>query len=144
MPVQLSADQAEHLYRLTVVLTVGRAARRGRGPLHLGARVDPAAVHPAVDLFGRLGIDVSLPNDAAEGRLDVAGRATEAVVKIEMAESRIEIVAPEQADHPPAEPQAFRIGRRTAQKLFGFGELVDFLLRVLAVARLGLFRGLLL
>ena len=43
----------------------------------------------------------ALPDQAAEGRLDVAGRAAEAVVEIEMPESGVEIVAPEQA-RPPA------------------------------------------
>ena len=44
-------------------------------------------------------------------------RAAEAVVEIEMAEGGIEIVAPEQADHPPAEPDAFRIAGGPAEQL---------------------------
>ena len=93
-------------------------------------------MHPPVQALGGLGIDVSLPDQAAEGRLDVAGRAAEPVVEVEMAEGGVEIVAPQQAHHPPAEPDAFRIGGGTAQELGGLGELVDLLLAVLGVARL--------
>jgi len=132
MSVQIKTRQAEHLYRLAV----GGAGRRRRRPLHLVAWVDPAGVHPVVDLLGCLRVDVSLANDAAEGRLDMSGRATEAVVKIEVPERGIEIVAPEQAHHPPAEPKAFRIGGRASQGLLGFGEFVDLLGRFLAVALL--------
>ena len=45
-----------------------------------------------------------------------------------MAEGGIEVVAPEQAHHPAAEPDAFRVGGRTAQELGGLGEFVDLLL----------------
>src|SRR5215470_1496040 len=113
-------------------LPVGRRTRRRR-PLHLGVRIDPAAVHPAVERVGGLGIDVALPHQATEGRLDVAGWTAEAVVEVEMAEGGVEIVAPEQADDPPAEPDAFRVGGGAAQKLLGFGEFVDLLRRLLAL-----------
>ena len=46
---------------------------------------------------------------ATERRLDMAGRTAETVVKIEMPEGGVEIVAPHQPDHPPAEPDAFRV-----------------------------------
>src|SRR5262245_44214695 len=128
MSVQLSVRPAEQLYRLAI----GRAGRRRRRALRLRAGVDPAAVHPAVEVGG-LRIDVSLPHDAAEGRLDVAGRAAEPVVQVEMAEGGIEIVAPEQADHPPAEPDAFRAAGRTAQELLRLGKFVDFLWGIFAV-----------
>ena len=63
--------------------------------------------------FRRFRIDaVSLPNHAAERRLDMAARAAEAVVEIEMPERRIEVVAPEQVDDAAAEPDAFRIAGR--------------------------------
>ena len=68
-----------------------------------------------------------MQEEAAKGRLDMAARAAEAVVKVEMAEGGIEIVAPQQADHPAAEPDAFGIARRTAQRLLRFGEFVDLL-----------------
>ena len=92
-------------------------------------------MHPSVERVRSLRIDVSLPDEAAEGGLDMAGRAAEAVVKVEMAEGGIEVVAPEQADHPPAQPEAFRVGGRAAQQLLGFGKFVDLLLRVLGIAR---------
>ncbi len=79
-----------------------------------------------------------MQEEAAERRLDMAARAAEAVVKIEMAEGRIEIVAPQQADHPATEPDAFGIAGRTAQRLLRFGKFVDLLRllgRLLAVRR---------
>src|SRR5215510_6589314 len=130
MSVQLSVRPAEQLYRLAI----GGAGRRGGRALRLGAGVDPAAMHPPVEGVGGLGIDIALPDDAAEGRLDVAGRAAEPVVQVEMAEGGIEIVAPEQADHPPAEPDAFRAAGGTAQKLLGLGKFVDLLWRILGLA----------
>ena len=51
----------------------------------------------------------------------------ETVVKIEVAESGIEIVAPEQADHAPAEPHAFRIAGRSVNRMLRFGVFVDLL-----------------
>src|SRR5262245_22093321 len=137
--VQLSAGVAERLYRLAV----GRAAGRGRRALRLGTRVDPTAVHPAVERVRCLGVNVSLPHEATEGRLDVAGRTAEPVVKVEMAKRGIEIIAPKQADHAPTQPQAFRIGGGPSQEPLGFGELVDFLLGFLGVAGRRLIRGLL-
>ena len=62
----------------------------------------------AFEGFGRLRIDVALPHHATERRLDVAARAAEAVIEIEMAESGVEIVPPEQVHDPAAEPDAFR------------------------------------
>ena len=98
-------------------------------------------MHAAVERVGRLRIDVALPHEAAECRLDVAGRAAEPVVQIEVAEGGIEIVAPEQAHHAPSEPQAFRIGGRPAQDLLGFGEFVDLLLASLPSAAGGFSAG---
>ncbi len=51
----------------------------------------------------------------------------EPVVEIEMAEGGIEIVTPQQADHPAAEPDAFGIAGRSVEDALGFGEFVDFL-----------------
>jgi hypothetical protein len=58
----------------------------------------------AVKGVGRFWVDASLPNEAAKGRLNVAGRTAEAIVKVEVAKSSIEIVSPQQAYHAPAEP----------------------------------------
>src|SRR5262245_32153270 len=129
MSVQLSVRPAEQLYRLAI----GGAGRRGRRALRLGAGVDPAPMHPTVEGVGRLRIDGALPDDATESRLNVAGRAAEPVVQVEVAEGGIEIVAPEQADHPPAEPDAFGTAGRTAQELLRLGKFVDFLRGILAV-----------
>src|SRR5258705_10378516 len=81
----------------------------GRGGRRSGLRggrtgVDPAGVHPAVETVGGLGIEGTLADQAAEGRLDMVRRAAEAVVEIEVAEGGCEIVASEQADHPPTKP----------------------------------------
>jgi len=62
------------------------------------------------------------PGQAAERRLDMSARAAEAVVEVEMAEGGIEVVDPHQADHPPAEPDAFGVAGRAADDLGGFGE----------------------
>jgi hypothetical protein len=44
-----------------------------------------------------------------------------------MAEGGIEVVAPQQADDPPAQPNAFGIAGRPIENALGFGEFVDFL-----------------
>jgi len=93
-------------------------------------------MNPPAQGFGSLGIDVSLPDHAAEGRLDVAARTAEPIVQVEMAEGGVEIVAPEQAHDPPTQPNAFRKGGGTAQKPGGFGKLVGLPLPVLGVAGL--------
>ena len=68
---------------------------------------------------------------AAEGRLDVAAGAAEAVVEIEMAEGGVEIVAPHQAHHAAAEPDAFRVAGRAVDGLRGLDEFVGLALAVL-------------
>src|SRR3984893_3342930 len=107
----------------------GRGSRRGRGR-HV--RIDPAGVDAGAQAFRRLGVDVSLPHDTPEGCLDVSCRAAESIVEIEMAECRVEIVAPEQVDHPSAEPDAFGISCGTGKHTRGFGELVDLLFFLLS------------
>ena len=87
-----------------------------------------------MSVSGRLGIDVALADQAAERRLDMAARAAEAVVEVEMAEGGIEIVAPEQVDHAPAQPDAFRIAGRAAQGLAASANSSIFLLAVLCVS----------
>ncbi len=91
-----------------------------------------------VQAVGGLGIDgTGVQNQAAERRLDMAARTTEAVVEIEVPEGSIEIIAPQQADHPAAEPDAFRIAGRAVQDTLGFGEFVDLLRRCLAALLAG-------
>ena len=48
-----------------------------------------------------------------------------------MAEGGVEIVAPQQADHPAAEPDAFRVAGRAGEQAGGLGDLVDAFLAFL-------------
>lgn len=57
--------------------------------------------------------------------------ATESLVKIEMAERGIKVVAPHQTDHAPAEPDTFRISCGAVDRLRSFHELVGLALAVL-------------
>ena len=78
------------------------------------------------------------PGKAAERRLDVPARTAETVIKIDVAEGGIEVVAVHELNHTPAEPDAFRIAGRTVDGLSCLGELVDLALVVLCnVARAG-------
>jgi hypothetical protein len=83
---------------------------------------------PAIEAIGGFGIDrIGMQYQTTERRLDMSGRTAEPVVQIEMAEGGIEVVAPEQADDPPAEPNAFGIAGRPIENALGLGEFVDFL-----------------
>src|SRR5262249_10891923 len=101
---------------------VVRAAGHGRRALRLAVRVHPAAVTRTIESAGCFRIDISWAHKTAKSRLDMAGRAAEPIVKVEVAKSRIEIIAPEQAHDPPTQPQTFRVGRRSAQKPLGLRE----------------------
>src|SRR5580698_7315889 len=68
-----------------------------------------------------------MQQQAAEARLNMPARAAETVIEIEMAERGVEVVPPQQADHPAAEPNAFGIACRAAQRLLRLGKFVDFL-----------------
>ena len=60
---------------------------------------------PPVQAVGRLRIHgVSVQNEAPEGRLDVGARAAEPVVKVEVPEGGVEIVAPSEAQDPLPDP----------------------------------------
>lgn len=75
----------------------------------------------------------------------MAARATEPVVEIEVAEGGIEIVAPHQANHPPAQPDAFRVPGRSVDGLRRFNEFVGLALVILLGLRgSGLLGGLIL
>src|SRR5665647_3315955 len=143
--------------RLAGSRSVRRRGRRRGGSRRLGWRkagVKPTGMDPAVQRFLGLGIDVSLPDQAAESGLDMGARAAETIVKIEMAEGGVEVVPPQQADHAAAEPDAFRVAGGAGQQPGRFGDLIDLLLaflgsiggrllrlRRLAVAALGERRG---
>ena len=86
----------------------------------------------AVEGFGHLGIDLSAKaGQAAEGRLDMAAGAAEPVVEIEVPERGIEVVAPHQANHPAAEPDAFGVSARAVDGLGRLDEFVGLALVVL-------------
>jgi len=57
----------------------------------------------------------------------MAARAAKPVIEVKMAERGIEIVAPQEADNPAAEPDAFGIAGRSVQDVLGLGEFIDFL-----------------
>lgn len=95
-----------------------------------------------VEGFSHLGINRRAePHNTAECRLNVTAGATEPFVKIEMAERRIEIVAPHQADHTPSEPDAFGISCGAIDRLRRFYELIGLALAVLGGIPWSLFRG---
>src|SRR6185312_5415318 len=105
---------------------------RGRGGrLGLEGRVQPAGMHAAVEGFLRLRVDISLADQAAERGLDMRAWTAEAVVEIEVAEGGIEVVTPQQGDHPAAEPDAFGVAGRAGKDARSLGNLVDFLLAFL-------------
>src|SRR6185312_1246786 len=76
-----------------------RSCRGGGG---LKVRVKPACVNPAVQRFLLLWIDVSLPDKATESGLYMRSGATTTVVKVQVADSCVQVVPPKQAYHPAA------------------------------------------
>ena len=87
----------------------------------------------AGERFRHLGVDLAAKaGQAAEGGLDMAAGTTEAVVEVEMAEGGIEVVSPHQADHAPAEPDAFGVSGRPVDGLRRLDEFVGLALVVLA------------
>ena len=58
----------------------------------------------------------------------MAAGAAETVIEVEVAEGGIEVVAPHQADHAAAEPDAFGIAGRAVDGLRGLGEFVGLAL----------------
>src|SRR6478609_11954271 len=83
---------------------------------------------PAVKGFLNLGIDVSLAHQAAKGGLNMGAGAAETVVEIEVAESRVQVVAPKEANHPAAKPDTFRITGWAGQNTGGLCYFVDLFL----------------
>ena len=89
---------------------------------------------PAVQRFGDLVVDLAAePDQTAERRLDVAAGAAETIVKIEVAEGGVEVVAPHQADHAAAKPDAFRIAGGAVDRLGRFDEFVRLALALSSV-----------
>src|SRR5262249_48889165 len=75
----------------------------------------------------RFRIDGALPDQAAEGSLDVGAWAAEAVVKLDVTEGGVQVVHEHQPDGAPAGPYAFRMTRRPADHATGFGQLLGTL-----------------
>lgn len=90
----------------------------------------------AIQRFGHLRIDrCAKSGQTAEGSLDVATRAAEPVIEIEMTEGGIEVIKPHQTYDTAAEPNAFRIACGTIDGLRGFRELIGLSLAVLGGIR---------
>ncbi len=100
-------------------------------------RTEPAGVDAGAETFRRLWIDGAFSHHAPERCLNVLARAAEPIIKIEMAECGVEVVAPEQSDHPASEPDAFRIAGRPAHLGGGFGKFIEFALGILGRVGLG-------
>lgn len=95
-----------------------------------------------VEGFGDLGVNRRAePHHTAECRLNVTAGATKPFVEIEMAERRIEIVAPHQADHTPTEPDAFGVSCGAIDRLGRFHELIGLALAILGRIPRSLFRS---
>src|SRR3984893_14610153 len=119
-------------------------AGSGGWSLRLEGRIEPAGMHPVGQRIGRFGIDVSLAHNAAESRLNVAGRAAESGIEVEMAKGGSQIVTPKEVHHAGAEPYAFRIAGGAGESFLSFGKLIDLFLGLLALSRRWLLRRLLL
>ena len=90
--------------------------------------IDPAGLDALVEAVGRLGIDAVLVQyQAAEGRLDVSAGTTKPIVEIEVTEGGIDVVAPEQADSTPTEPDAFGIAGGPGNRTLNIRVLIDLL-----------------
>ena len=79
---------------------------------------------------------VSMQNKTPKRRLHVRAGAAEPVVKIEVPEGSVEVVAPKQVDHAPPEPHAFGVARRAGHGALRLGEFVH-LLRLFAAVLSG-------
>jgi hypothetical protein len=89
-------------------------------------------VDPVVQAPWHLVVDLRTePGQAAERGLDMAARATETVVKIEVAKGSIQVIPPHQANNAPAKPDAFRIAGRTVDRVRGFSKFIGPALVVL-------------
>jgi hypothetical protein len=82
-------------------------------------------VNPSVTRIWSFTIDVPLPDNATEGRLNVAGWTAEPLVKVKMTEGGLEIVAPQEVDHTGSKPKTFGVCGRTAKDLLGLDVYVD-------------------
>jgi hypothetical protein len=111
-----------------MLLDFGGRCRGGRGRRRydrIDVGIDPAGVNPSVPRIWSFTIDVPLPDNATEGRLNVAGWTAESLVKVKMTEGGLEIVAPQEAEHTGSKPKTFGVCGRTAKDLLGLDVYVD-------------------
>ena len=93
-------------------------------------------MNTAVERLGHLGVDLAAETgQATKGRLDVATRAAESVVEIEVTKRGVEIVEPHQAHDPAAEPDAFWVSSRSIDGLRRLDEFIGLALVVLGSIR---------
>jgi len=93
-------------------------------------------VDTVVQAFLYLLVDLGAePGQATAGGLNMTAGTAEPVIEIEMTKGGIEVVAPHQANDPPAEPHAFRVTGRTIDDLGGFREFIGLTLAVLGGVR---------
>src|SRR5664280_287995 len=150
MAIPCQAHGANKLFDVRQTPSAGSGSARSGG-WRLGGgrrggggkpRIEPADVDPAVQALWGLGIDMALAHQAAESGLNMRAWAAEPVVNVEVADSGVEIVPPQQADHPAAKPDAFRVAGRPDEQVGGLGDLVDAFLAFFggAVGRFLFFR----
>ena len=88
-------------------------------------------MNPAIQAFLGLGINMALPDQAAEGGLNVGARAAKPVIQVKVTECSVEVVPPHQADHAAPKPDAFRVARRPVEHPRRLGDFVNALLALL-------------
>src|ERR1043166_1454744 len=119
-------------------LLAGRSGRRavgGRRYDRRKTRGQPAGRDASADALGRLLVDLALAYHAAERLLEMVAGTAEPVVKLDLTQGRVEVVAPQQTDHPPPGPYAFRLSGNARQQPRRLGVFVDLFLFLLG--RLG-------
>ena len=104
----------------------------GRRGLRLRSRIDPARLNAVTKAPWHLVVDLRAePGQATKRRLDMSAGTAEPVIEVEVTKRGVEIIPPHQAHHATAEPDAFRVPGRAADRLGGFDELVGLALIVL-------------
>ena len=93
-------------------------------------------MNPRIQTFRGLRIDVALSHHAPERGLNVLTRTSKTIVEVEMPECSVQIIAPKQSNHAPAEPDAFRIAGWAAHLGRSLGKFINPALRILC--RIGL------
>jgi hypothetical protein len=98
----------------------------------LRAWIDPARLNAITKAPRHLVVDLRAePGQATKRRLYVSAGTAESVVEVEVTKRGVEIIAPHQADHTAAEPDAFRVPGGAVDRLRSFHEFVGLALIVL-------------